>query len=240
MERKGTQQKTKTDWNTYYSNHHKLSVYTHAIVRRSLLSTMRKYIPPDKASVFIELGGANSCFYEKIVSTFQPREYHIVDNNSLGLEKFRSRVSAEKKDQVHFGDVLNFETPLQSDIVLSAGLIEHFNEDDTARAIQTHFRLLRPGGLAFITFPTPTWLYQFARLLAEKIEIWPFHDERPLGFSEVVREISKVADVVFTKITWAMIFTQGLVVARSADAPSFPFVKQPKIAQTCSKDWKSR
>lgn len=48
-------------------------------------------------------------------------------------------------------DLFNYETPVQYDLVLSCGLIEHFT--DTADIIERHIRFLKPGGTLFITLP---------------------------------------------------------------------------------------
>ena len=48
-------------------------------------------------------------------------------------------------------DLFTYTTPTQYDLVLSCGLIEHFN--DTADIIQRHIAFLKPGGTLFITLP---------------------------------------------------------------------------------------
>lgn len=48
-------------------------------------------------------------------------------------------------------DLFTYQTPTQYDLVLSCGLIEHFN--DTADIINRHIAFLKPGGTLFITLP---------------------------------------------------------------------------------------
>jgi len=48
-------------------------------------------------------------------------------------------------------DLFNFKPEKLYDMVLSFGLIEHFN--DTKAIIETHLQFLKPGGVLFITLP---------------------------------------------------------------------------------------
>ncbi len=77
-----------------------------------------------------------------------------------------------RPDVLRLGD-LGF----QADVVFSIGLIEHFDPAGTRQAIEAHFALLKPGGYAIISYPTPTWLYRAARTLTEAAGLWKFHDE---------------------------------------------------------------
>jgi len=102
----------------------------------------------------------------------------------------------------------------QTDLVLSIGLIEHFDETGTQKAIKAHFELLKPKGIAIMTFPTPTFLYNIARFIAEKLGLWIFHDERPLRIEEVLETALEYGEQSEYKIIWPIIFTQGMVVFR--------------------------
>lgn len=51
-------------------------------------------------------------------------------------------------------DLFTYETPLQYDLVLSCGLIEHFL--DTEDIIKRHIAFVKPGGTLFITIPNFT------------------------------------------------------------------------------------
>lgn len=56
--------------------------------------------------------------------------------------------------QVIEGDLFKYEPQQQYDLVLSCGLIEHFN--DTKDVIDRHLQFLKPGGTLFITLPNFT------------------------------------------------------------------------------------
>lgn len=57
------------------------------------------------------------------------------------------------KDDIHIieTDLFNYEPAQHYDLVLSCGLIEHFN--DTEDIIRRHISFLKPGGTLFITLP---------------------------------------------------------------------------------------
>ena len=138
----------------------------------------------------------------------------MVDGNRTGLDLLRERFRTDDSIRCCHQDVLDLRLSLQADLVLSVGLIEHFSPADTKQAIVAHFRLLRPGGLAVITFPTPTWLYRVSRFAAESLRLWRFPDERPLRPREVAATIHQHADVLYQRINWPTVLTQMVIVAR--------------------------
>lgn len=68
----------------------------------------------------------------------------VLDTNDL----------TEKDVEVIEGDLFNYKPQKQYDLVLSCGLIEHFN--DTKDVIARHLTFLKPGGTLFITLPNFT------------------------------------------------------------------------------------
>lgn len=206
---------TGTDWTKYYTTPYKTATFTRKITGRILIATIKKYINENEPLKLTELGGANSAFLELIVDQICPREYVIIDNNKTGLEKTKERIPENCKIQLLQEDILNNRLKTSdSDLVLSIGLIEHFDHVGTARAIRAHFDLLKPGGIAIITFPTPTFLYRFSRFIAEMIGVWIFHDERPLNFQEVLEAAIQSGKLLEQRVIWSIIFTQGVVVLR--------------------------
>lgn len=61
--------------------------------------------------------------------------------------------NALKEEDIHIieTDLFNYVPEQQFDLVLSCGLIEHFN--DTADIINRHIAFVKPGGTLFITLP---------------------------------------------------------------------------------------
>lgn len=206
---------TKTDWDKYYRNPYKISSITRKITGSVLVNVIKKFLIKNQSLKIIELGGGNSSFYELFLKKFDIDEYHIVDNNKLSLGMLSSKKDLSEKVFMHDMDVLGVRNAFieEADIVYSVGLIEHFDKADTKRVIESHFNMVKKGGLIVITFPTPTILYRTVRWIMELFGIWIFYDERPLKMEEVLGVSAGKVKVLFKKIIWPIILTQGLIVA---------------------------
>ena len=208
-----------TDWNQYYERPYKTASFSRAITAKKLVRLIRKFannqLQAEQFSI-TELGGANSCFYQKMKKEFNPVTYLVVDNNQTGLVKLQERVGNDGSLITKRMDILEdpkAETEVSS-VVYSVGLIEHFDVQGTAKAIESHFRFLAPEGICIIAFPTATLLYRISRKLAEMFKFWIFWDERPLDFSEVIGQVTKHGTMLNHSITWSIFFTQGVIVAK--------------------------
>jgi glycosyltransferase involved in cell wall biosynthesis len=211
-----TESSSKTNWDDYYQKPYATAGYSRRISEKILTTLILKYGEKDRLRI-VELGGANSCFYEGLLKAVKPASYDIIDNNETGLIAFRQKIPADACSYAHHLDVLSADMQSlshQYDVCFSVGLIEHFDEENTARTIGAHFDLLKPGGLAIITYPTPTWLYRVTRRIAEIAGQWIFWDERPLGHQEVERTVSNRGQILVRKTNWWIFLTQGIVVAR--------------------------
>lgn len=203
-----------TDWDRYYDRPYKTATITRKITEHRLVNVIKKYLTHSSQvnPSIVEMGGANSFFFEGINLQVHPECYKIIDNNEIGLKKFalrfdRSNVILSNQD------VLNIKADPMSDIVFSVGLIEHFDRQGTSEAIISHFKLVRSGGLVLLTFSHPTWLYRFTRSLSEFLGLWIFHDERPLGFDEVLRSFPDGTRILHKEIIWPIFLTQGVIAA---------------------------
>ncbi len=202
-----------TDWNSYYARPYRTASLTRKHTSSVLVDLMRRN-NGTRASI-LEFGGANSCFIDQILEEVKPARYDVIDSNQLGLDLLKSRYCRDNRVSVSLGDVLSGSTPERLyDIVFSVGLIEHFDPAGTARAVAAHFRYLRPGGTAIVTFPTPTWLYRTVRGLAEMTNNWIFHDERPLRLPEFERAVADLGEIKSARILWPLILTQYCVEVR--------------------------
>lgn len=207
-----------TDWDSYYARPYRTASLTRKHTASVLIDLMRSQ--GGSGASILEFGGANSCFIDQILEDVQPARYDVIDCNQLGLDLLRSRYPDDDRVSVRRGDVLAASEPERLyDIVFSVGLIEHFDVAGTARAVAAHFRYLRTGGTAIITFPTPTWLYRAVRGLAEVTGNWIFHDERPLELPEIEQAIAGLGEIKSAQILWPLILTQYCVVARSLPQP---------------------
>lgn len=107
----------------------------------------------DEVKTAIELGGFPGYYavflkkYLKLDVTLldyfvhEPITHQLLQTNGLA------------NDDIHIieTDLFNYQPEKQYDLVLSCGLIEHFN--DTADIINRHIQFLKPGGTLFITLP---------------------------------------------------------------------------------------
>ena len=205
-----------TDWDRYYREVPFTARLTRRYTQQVLVHVLRRFAAlPGGESVLVELGGANSCFVDRIVREFRPAEYHVIDTNRHGLELLRRREPADgTRLLLHEENCLGPDLALGADLAFSVGLVEHFNPSDTRRAIQTHFDLLKPGGWALISFPTPTWLYRAARGLVTALGMWRFHDERPMQPDEALATIASNGRVLFRTTLWPLVFTQHVILAQ--------------------------
>ena len=203
-----------TDWDRYYTSVPITARVTRKYTAAELVSALKRHAgfqnPEEKT--LVELGGANSCFLERILSDVRPRAYHIVDSNHFGLELLRQRLGNASEVLLHEQNVLDLSLDVKADAVFSVGLIEHFDGAGTRKAIQAHFDVLRPGGYAILSFPTPTLLYRAARALTVQFGMWRFPDERPLKRNEVLESTQGIGRVVHEKTLWPLVFTQHFMV----------------------------
>jgi SAM-dependent methyltransferase len=205
----------KMDWDQYYQSPVRTSLYSRRITENLLVRLIREFAPNSgRPLTIVELGGGNSCFLDRILRDVRPGAYHVIDNNQHGLDLLSKRLTKGLPVLTHHDDVLDLNLDLRADCVFSVGLIEHFDESETRIAILKHFDLLKAGGIAIITFPTPTLLYRATRSAASLLRIWRFPDERPLRMAEVGPCVAEKADVVYEKINWPIFLTQKVVVAR--------------------------
>ena len=204
-----------TNWDEYYTAVPFTARLTRKYTGAVLLGILRRLADsePGGSRVLVEIGGANSCFFERIQGAINPQQYYVIDNNEYGLRLLQKRAHQNCLCLLQ-EDVLDLRTRLQADVVFSVGLIEHFSPADTRRAVLAHFQLLRPGGYAILSFPTPTLLYRVARGLCEIAGLWKFPDERPLERDEVLGIVRDRGHVIHEKLLWPLVFTQHLIVVR--------------------------
>jgi len=207
----------RTDWDRYYTH----TPWTARLTRRHtvavLIEALKRFAGERPVSI-VEIGGANSCFLEPILREVRPAVYHVVDTSQYGLELLRRRFPGHPQVQLHRQSVTGLTLELEADVVFSVGLVEHFDGEGTRQAVGGHFRLLKPGGYAILSFPTPTWLYRAARAVSEALGVWRFPDERPLRPEEVRASIAEQGEVIYERTLWPLVFTQHLMVIRKLGA----------------------
>lgn len=138
-------------WVNYWENKSGLSVNIPAnyLFHRELA----EIINGRKIKTAIELGGFPG-YYAVFLKKYFNLDVTLLDY-FVHPPVTRSLLQANglKEDDIHSieADLFNHQEHLKYDLVLSCGLIEHFN--DTADIVQRHIDFLRPGGTLLITLP---------------------------------------------------------------------------------------
>ena len=203
-----------TDWDEYYSEPFPAAKLARQISSQRIRGLLTTFAQLERLKI-AELGGGNSFIAGDIIGNLDVQEYQVVDSNQRSLELLSSRFNEYSCVTSKRADVLLLEEECRFDIVFSVGLIEHFSEKNTERAIQSHFHMCKPGGIVLLTFPTPTFLYRSIRGVAELLGIWKFPDERPLKSAEVLAGAGEKATLLHQSILWGIGLTQGYMVFRS-------------------------
>lgn len=198
-----------TDWTSYYNRVPWTARLTRRYTGKAIIEAFqRAQLKP--GPVVLELGGANSCFLETVERAANPSIYHVLDSNRFGLDQLAGRNVV-----VHEADVLTPRSNENADFVFSIGLIEHFDPEGTARAVEAHFDQARPGAGVLISFPAPTLLYRITRGAIETVGQWRFHDERPLRRKEVLAAVGQRGELLWEKTLWPLILTQHMMLFRA-------------------------
>lgn len=201
-----------TDWDRYYTSVPATAKLTRRYTTRVLLEAIRRHAAAQQPLAILEIGGANSCFLDRILAEIPCARYDVVDTNRYGLSLLAARAASTV--HLHEQSVLALALGQEADVAFSVGLIEHFAPAETRAAIHAHFDALRPGGTAILTFPTPTALYRATRALLEMFGLWKFPDERALEPEEALSAIGERGDVLYRRTLWPLVLTQHLIVAR--------------------------
>jgi SAM-dependent methyltransferase len=117
---------------------------------------LKKIVEENKVSAAIELGGFPG-YYAIFLKKYLGLKTTLFDfyvHQKVLKEVLSANDLTEKDIAVIEGDLFKYEPQEQYDLVLSCGLIEHFN--DTKDIIARHLTFLKPGGTLFITLPNFT------------------------------------------------------------------------------------
>jgi SAM-dependent methyltransferase len=138
-------------WVKYWESKTDLSVVIpeNYLFHRQLADIVKR----DQVQTAIELGGFPG-YYAVFLKRYLKLDVTLLDyfvHPPITEELLQTNGLA--KDDIHIieTDLFKYEPAKQYDLVLSCGLIEHFN--DTADIINRHIAFVKPGGTLFITLP---------------------------------------------------------------------------------------
>ncbi|HTD98549.1 MAG TPA: class I SAM-dependent methyltransferase [Mucilaginibacter sp.] len=117
---------------------------------------LKTIVEENKTTSAIELGGFPG-YYAIFLKKYFGVNTTLFDfyvHQPVLKEVLQVNQLAEKDIEVIEGDLFKYQPEKQYDLVLSCGLIEHFN--DTQDIIARHLQFLKPGGTLFITLPNFT------------------------------------------------------------------------------------
>ena len=202
----------KTDWTRYYRKPAVTARLLRRITASRLISGLeRSGSAPGAGGFIVEPGGGGSSFARRLARRFGCAEYGVLDTHEEGLELFR-RQDLPCHSRAERCDILGPLPDWQGDLVFSAGLIEHFPPEETARAVRAHFELAKEGGTVAFLFPENTGLYRTVRRILEVSGLWHFPDERALEPPEVIRAAGR--EPLLSEGIRIILLTQRLLVFR--------------------------
>ncbi|MCX6287511.1 MAG: class I SAM-dependent methyltransferase [Bacteroidetes bacterium] len=124
-----------------------------------ILKAFDRHLPDEKRLTALEIGGAKGEYLLYLVKRFG-YEGHSLDYSSAGNEQTVETFSkAGYNVQVYERDLFadNSDLPL-FDMVFSLGFIEHF--DDPAPVVESHLKLVKPGGILLLGVPNYSGIYK--------------------------------------------------------------------------------
>lgn len=208
-----------TDWEAYYQKKSVVSVVTQHILFSKVARILSRVCTATYPEV-CELGGGLTAFPKFLGrnASVDFGRYVAIDTCEKALELGAREYYSDDRISFVKGNVTNdlHRRYGEFDVVLSFGLIEHFEREHQIHIVAEHLRLLRKNGIAIISFPTGTFQYRFVRAVMEFCNIWAFHDEVPLSLEEF-HSLRPSSNVVYSKVLRRLPLTQMVVVLHRPD-----------------------
>jgi SAM-dependent methyltransferase len=138
-------------WVKYWESKTDLSVIVpeNYLFHRQLGNLVKR----EKVKTAIELGGFPG-YYAVFLKKYLKLDVTLLDyfvHEPITNQLLEANGLSKGEVSIIETDLFNYQSEKQYDLVLSCGLIEHFN--DTEDIINRHVNFLKPGGTLFITLP---------------------------------------------------------------------------------------
>jgi len=156
----------------------------------------------------IEIGAGEA--YDSLLFAMEGADVTVLDQsaNALKTSKILFKRYGYKAKFIQM-DALNLAKKLFSkfDVSMSYGTVEHFIGKNRIKIFQSHFDVLKKGGITWICLPNK-WnlIYRLWKFLSETFNRWQFGEEYPFSRSEL-RKIGKEIGQEFEIIGGYLFFT---------------------------------
>jgi SAM-dependent methyltransferase len=123
-------------------------------VRRKFDALMQHFmeLPGGGRLDILELGCAPGRMIQRLHAVGPQHRYHGIDYSPVGIAQAREFLrDARIEARMYEGDIRAVKLPQRVDLVVSFGLIEHF--EDPVPMLRQHARFCRPGGYVAVTVP---------------------------------------------------------------------------------------
>jgi len=144
----------------------------------------------------IEIGAGMGTY--SLLFALEGAEVTLLDYSKKALDSSRLFFTRHNTKAKYINmDALNLDKKLFSkfDVSISVGVAEHFGGMNRLKIIDSHFKVLRPGGLAIIDVPNKWSLpYRFHKFLSESFGRWIFGKEIPYArteFKKIGKKLNK-------------------------------------------------
>jgi 2-polyprenyl-3-methyl-5-hydroxy-6-metoxy-1,4-benzoquinol methylase len=148
-------------WDAYYHSHQLKEVG-----RVFFADLFDRYLTPDPSKTVFEVGCAGGYTLCYLAKHFKFKAFGIDYSDKIEMTRALFAYNNLPEPVLYKEDLFAWTPPRQYDIVCSFGFIEHF--DDPRRIIETHLKLVAPGGTLIITMPHFAHLQYFFHWLIDR------------------------------------------------------------------------
>ncbi|MBN1531196.1 MAG: class I SAM-dependent methyltransferase [Spirochaetes bacterium] len=99
----------------------------------------------------LDFGSGPGYILRHLISTGIPVKYHALDFSSKSIDSLRREFAGSIQDSIYTKSLPSKYASNSFDVILSIETVEHLNDDQLSSTADEFLRLLKPGGVLFIT-----------------------------------------------------------------------------------------
>jgi len=182
-----------------------------------VFETVRKISRGTKNQSFLEAGSGLG--FASLRISLSEGNVILLDVNSYIL-RVSQRFFSQRglSDRAHFVVGSISHLPFRNDffdVVWNSGVLEHFNISNQKRFLNEMAKVLKPGGVLAVIVPNKNaFIYNFSRILRQKMGCWSYGHEEPLSggqLEEVMSDHVAVCETLRFAFSWQFKFLPGSV-----------------------------